>query len=158
VRVALVRVAFVIARSRHRPASHRQRWNAACTTQRMISSRILLAFAVCVGCSGTAQTDIADTTVAGQTFHVFREGPMPAAGVMTTIVIKPLTGTRPDVLEVWVGTAETEDAQKTTCIYDANDGDFDCDVTCANPLPAGSKIWFEITAGDIVSTGSVDIK
>ena len=122
------------------------------------STRFLFALALVAGCSSTSQTDIADTTVNGQPFHVFREGPMPAAGVSTNLVLKPVSGTKPDTVVAWVGTDEAEQSAKTTCDYDSADGDFDCPVTCPDPMPAGAKIYFTIAEGDAASTVSVDIK
>jgi len=83
---------------------------------------------------------------------------MPAAGVSTDLVLKPVSGTKPDTVVAWVGTDEAEPSAKTTCDYDPNDGDFDCNVTCPDPMPAAAKIYFTVTEGDAVTTVSVDIK
>lgn len=121
-------------------------------------TRLALGFALIAGCSSTDKTDIADTTVNSQPFHIFREGPMPAAGVMTTIVIKPTSGVKPDEIRVWIGAAETPDAEKVVGDFDSGDGDFDFALTCPNPMPASSMIYLEVTEGAVVTTASVPIK
>ncbi|MEO7733157.1 MAG: hypothetical protein ABIY55_19495 [Kofleriaceae bacterium] len=123
-----------------------------------IMTRLVLGVALIAGCSSTEKTDIADATVNGQPFHIFREGPMPAAGVMTTLVIKPTTGVKPDEIRVWVGAAETPDAEKVVGEFDAGDGDFDFALTCPNPMPDSSMIYVEVTEGAVVTTTSVPIK
>ncbi|MEO8554188.1 MAG: hypothetical protein ABI678_29635 [Kofleriaceae bacterium] len=118
---------------------------------------LILSIALFGACS-TSATDIGDAQVNGQTIHVAREGDMPAAGVTTTIVFKATTGTKPDAIKGWVGLAEVEASAKVAAVYDANDGDFDDDITCPTPLPAGSKIWFDVTTGETTTTASVEIK
>jgi hypothetical protein len=124
----------------------------------MTSSRLALAFLFAAGCSSTPQTDIADATVGPYTVHVFREGPMPAAGVSTDLVLKPLTGGKPDSVEGWVGLADEPASSKTQAVFDTGDGDFDTDLTCPDPMPAGAQIWFDLTTAGVVATMSVDIK
>ncbi|HEY0251530.1 MAG TPA: hypothetical protein VGC41_08385 [Kofleriaceae bacterium] len=108
------------------------------------------------GCSSSA-TDIGTATVDGRTYSVEREGDMPASGVSTQLVIKPTDETmKPDTVMMWVGLAT--DTDKTAGVFDPNDGDYDVDLTCPNPLPAGSLIWFDITVAGQTSTGSIAIK
>ena len=122
-------------------------------------TRLFCALCVVAGaaCSDSA-TDIGDATVNGQMFHVSREGPMPAAGVSTQLVFKAMDGSKPDSIMAWVGVANVELSQKVLAVYDPGDGDFDDDVICPSPLPAGAKIWFDVTVGATTTTGSVDIK
>jgi hypothetical protein len=94
----------------------------------------------------------------GQVFHVSREGDMPAAGVSTQLVVKAMSGTKPDSVVGWVGTADAPASAKVAASYDPNDGDFDDDITCPSPMPEGAKIYFDITEGSVTSTISVDIK
>ncbi len=117
-----------------------------------------LIVAALAACSSTPQTDIADGTVGPYTVHIFREGPMPAAGVMTDIVLKPTSGGMPDSVDGWVGLADEPASAKTTSVFDSNDGDYDTDLTCPNPMPAGAQIWFDVTTAGVVATMSVDIK
>jgi len=121
--------------------------------------RLFIACALVAGCTSTSATDIGDATIAsGQTFHISREGDMPAAGVSTQLVLKPMTGVKPDSVMGWVGTADAPASAKVAAKYDSNDGDFDDDITCPSPLPEGAKIYFDITEGSVTSTISVDIK
>jgi len=124
------------------------------TITRLFCALCLVAGAAC----SDSATDIGDMTVNGQTFHISREGPMPAAGVSTTLVFKPMGGSKPDSIMGWVGLVNVDASQKVAAIYDSNDGDFDDDVTCPDPLPAGSKIWLEVTTAAVTTTGSIDIK
>jgi hypothetical protein len=121
--------------------------------------RLFIACALVAGCSSTPATDIGDATMAnGQVFHISREGDMPAAGVSTQLVVKPASGAKPDSVMGWVGVADAPASAKVAATYDPNDGDFDDDITCPNPLPEGSKIYFDITEGSTTDTISVDIK
>ena len=121
--------------------------------------RLFIACALVAGCTSTSATDIGDATMAnGQVFHISREGDMPAAGVMTQLVVKPMSGAKPDSVVGWVGVADAPASAKVAATYDSNDGDFDDDITCPSPLPEGSKIYFDITEGSVTSTISVDIK
>jgi len=121
--------------------------------------RLFIACALVAGCTSTSATDIGDATMAnGQVFHISREGDMPAAGVSTQLVLKPMSGAKPDSVMGWVGAADAPASAKVAATYDPNDGDFDDDVTCPSPLPEGSKIYFDITEGSVTSTISVDIK
>lgn len=119
---------------------------------------LLLSLALFGACSSTSATDIGDVTVNGQTIHVAREGDMPAAGVSTQLVFKPMSGAKPDSIVGWVGLAEADASTKVTAVYDSGDGDFDDDITCPTPLPAGSMIWFTVTSGATVTTASIAIK
>ncbi|MEP6864249.1 MAG: hypothetical protein ABJE66_26755 [Deltaproteobacteria bacterium] len=94
----------------------------------------------------------------GQVFRISREGDMPAAGVSTQLVLKPMSGAKPDSVLGWVGVADAPASAKVAAMYDSNDGDFDDPMTCPSPLPEGSKIYFDITEGSVTSTVSVDIK
>lgn len=120
---------------------------------------LLCALALIAGaCSSDDATDIGDTTVNGQTIHVSREGPMPAAGVSTQLVFKATDGAKPDSIMAWVGLADADAAAKVAAVYDPGDGDFDDDLTCPSPLPAGSLIWFQVTSNGTTSVGSIAIK
>lgn len=121
--------------------------------------RLFIACALVAGCTSTSATDIGDATMSnGQVFHISREGDMPAAGVSTQLVLKPMSGAKPDSVMGWVGVADAPASAKVAATYDPNDGDFDDDVTCPSPLPEGSKIYFDVTEGSVTSTISVDIK
>ncbi|MFT3700582.1 MAG: hypothetical protein QM831_45985 [Kofleriaceae bacterium] len=119
---------------------------------------LLFASALFAGCASNA-TDIADATVAGHAYHIEREGAEPASGVSTQLVIKPMDESmKPDTVMMWVGLQDADPSTKVAGVFDPNDGDYDVDLTCPNPLPAGSMIWFDITLGGVTSTGSVAIK
>lgn len=121
--------------------------------------RLLIAWALVAGCASSSATDIGDATMAnGQVFHISREGDMPAAGVATRLVLKPMGGEKPDSARGWVGTTDAPASAKVLATYDPNDGDFDDDITCPSPLPEGAKIYFDVTEGSVTSTISVDIK
>jgi len=94
----------------------------------------------------------------GQVMHISREGDMPAAGVSTQLVLKPVSGAKPDSVMGWVGTTDAPASAKVAATYDSNDGDFDDDITCPSPMPEGAKIYFDITEGSTTDTISVDIK
>ena len=83
---------------------------------------------------------------------------MPAAGVMTNLVLKPISGGMPDSVDGWVGLADEPASGKTQSVLDSGDGDYDTELTCPDPLPAGSQIWFDLTTAGVVATMSVDIK
>ncbi len=120
----------------------------------LLSSSLMFAAAAC----GSNATDIGDVTVGTQSYHVEREGAEPAAGVSTQLVFKPNDGVKPDSIYGWVGLADVEDSAKVLAVYDPNDGDFDDDVTCPSPLPAGSLIYFDVTKDGVTNTGSIAIK
>jgi hypothetical protein len=125
----------------------------------MASMRLL--FALClvgVGCK-TPATDIGDVTVGSASYHISREGDAVAAGVSTDLVVKPAAGdTKPDSVVGWIGLADAADSTKVTGTFDPNDGDFDNDLTCPSPLPAGSQFWFTVTVAGVPATGSIDYK
>ena len=58
----------------------------------------------------------------------------------------------------WIGVMSAEGSVKKLASYDANDGDFDDDITCPNPLPVGSKFYFDVTTAGVTLTGSIDFK
>jgi len=111
------------------------------------------------GCSSKDDaTVVGDVTVGTQTLHVEREGAEVAAGAKTRFVLKVTSGAKPTSVTGWVGVESGEGSTKYKANYDEGDGDFDDDVTCPTPLPAGSKIWFDVMNGDTKTTGSIAIK
>jgi hypothetical protein len=121
----------------------------------MTTTSLFLAIgAALCGCASTSQTPIGDTTVGSYSLHIFREGPVCAAGVMTTLVIKATAGGKPSSVVGWVG-AEDASQGMVTGVYDANDGDFDLDLTCPDPLPTDAKFFFTLDGTD---TGSIALK
>jgi hypothetical protein len=112
-----------------------------------------LGAALC-GCASKSQTTIGDTTAGAYSVHIFREGPACTAGVMTTLVLKTTAGGMPSSVVGWVGNEDAE-ASAVTAVYDPNDGDFDLDVTCPNPLPTDAKFYFTL---DGTATGSIALK
>jgi hypothetical protein len=123
----------------------------------MLKASLLTVVALCAGCADD-KTDIGDTTVGAISFHVFREGPAAAAGVETTLVLKPITGGMPTSITGWVGVASGEGSTKVRAVFDSGDGDYDDDITCPSPMPAGAKFWFDVDNGGVVLTGSIDLK
>jgi hypothetical protein len=121
---------------------------------RMKTSRAFFLIAALAGCA-TDKTDIGDTTVGQYSFHVFREGPACTAGVDTTLVLKATAGGKPSSIVAWVGVASAEGSEKVTAVYDSGDSDFDIDMTCPDPMPAGAKFFFLV---DGSATGSIDLK
>lgn len=109
-----------------------------------------------VGC-GTSATDIGDVTVGTTSYHIAREGAEPAAGVSTQMVIEPNDGSKPDAVAGWVGLA-TDTAMAVPAKFDANDGDFDDDITVQDPMPGDSMFYFTVTTGDVTGTGSIAIR
>lgn len=124
-----------------------------------ISSLVMIALTTAATACSSSATDIADANVGGHEYHVSREGDEPAAGVSTQLVLKPMDANdKPDTVMMWVGLQDVDASAKVAGVYDPNDGDYDVDLTCPNPLPAGSMIWFDIVEGGVTSTGSVAIK
>lgn len=124
--------------------------------------RFLLALALgfTCGCSSSSdKTEIGDVAIGANTFHVFREGPAAGAGVMTTFVIKPTSGDIPTAVAGWVGTSgDVPDSAQVAAVFDANDGDYDLDMTCPTPFDPASKLWFSVEHGDVDVTGSIALK
>ncbi len=112
---------------------------------------LLLAIAACT----KDHTDMGDVTVGQFTFDVFREGPACAAGVSTDIVVKPVSGGMPDTIVGWVGLASGEGSPMVQSVFDPGDGDFDTDLTCPNPMPAGAEFFFTVDGNE---TGSIDLR
>lgn len=119
------------------------------------TSLFLIIGATLCGCASKDKTDIGDTTVGPYSFHIFREGPACIAGVETDIVVKPTAGGKPSSITGWVGLATADSSVKVTADYDSNDGDFDTNLTCPDPMPAGAKFFFIV---DGTMTGSIDLK
>ena len=113
---------------------------------------LVLFFAAC----SSSATTVGTVTAGGETFEIKREGDAPAAGSMTTMVIKP-DGAKPDSVDGWIG-LETDDDLAVDAVYDSGDGDFDLDIDVQSPLPAGSKFFYEITIAGQVNAGSIDLK
>ena len=112
-----------------------------------------------VGCSSKDDaTVVGDVTAGTQTLHVEREGAEVAAGAKTRFVVKVTAGAKPTSVTGWVGLENAEGSTKYKANYDDGDGDFDDDVTCPSPLPAGSRIWFDVMNGDSKVTTSIAIK
>ena len=128
---------------------------------RGMTSKTRWFFALCVtagAACGSSATDIGDITVGTTSYHISREGPEPAAGVATQMVIKPNDGSKPDMIAGWVGLANADASTKVAAKYDPNDGDFDDDITCPSPMPVGSKFHVDITTAGVVLSGSIDFK
>ncbi|MEO8702753.1 MAG: hypothetical protein ABI867_22100 [Kofleriaceae bacterium] len=109
------------------------------------------------GCA-TDKTDIGDATVGAITFHIFREGPAATAGADTTLVLKSTAGGNPTSIVGWVGLETADDSTKVDAVFDSGDGDYDIDITCPDPLPAGSQFWFTVDDDGAVETGMIDLK
>ena len=106
-------------------------------------------------CSSEDKTDMGNVTLNANTFDVFREGPVCAAGVMTDIVVKPISGPMPTSVVGWVGLASGDGSTMVTSEFDSGDGDFDTNVTCPDPMPVGAQFFFTI---DDNATGSIDLR
>ena len=111
---------------------------------------------VLAGCA-KEHTDMGDVTVGQFTFDVFREGPACVAGVSTDIVVKPVSGGMPQSIVGWVGVASGTGSTMVTSVFDSGDGDFDTDLTCPDPMPAGAQFFF-IVNDDDNDVGSIDLK
>ena len=127
------------------------------TSPRLFISSVLLAGIEVTGACGSSATDIGDVDEGTQRYHVAREGAEPAAGVSTQLVFKPNDGVKADSIYGWVGLADVAMSDKVLAVYDPNDGDFDADITCPSPLPAGSLIYFDVTMAGVTNTASMAI-
>jgi hypothetical protein len=118
--------------------------------------KMLLLASLLAACGSSAVT-LGSTQVGPYTFDVEYEGPAPAAGVTTNMVLKPTAGGMPTSIESWIGPADVDASMKKEGVYDSNDGDYDTDFTIPNPLPAGSKYYFDVNTSGTVVTGSMDL-
>lgn len=127
---------------------------------RVSLSALALVAASLVGCgSDEPHVDIGDVTVGTRTFHVFREGDPIAAGASTRLVLKSTAGGNPASITGWIGVESAEGSTKAQANFDAGDGDYDDNLTCPSPLPAGAKFWFTVVDESGQSlTGSIDYK
>ncbi len=128
------------------------------TSPRLFLSSLIFAGIAVSGACGTSATDIGDVEAGTHSYHVAREGAEPAAGVSTQLVFKPNDGVKADSIYGWVGLADVAMSGKVLAVYDPNDGDFDDDVTCPSPLPAGALIYFDVTLAGVTNTASIAIK
>ncbi len=118
--------------------------------------KLLLASLLLAAC-GTSAVTLGSTQVGPYTFDVKYEGPAPAAGVTTNMVLKPTSGGMPTSIESWIGPADVDASMKKEGVYDSNDGDYDTDFTIPSPLPADSKYYFDVNTNGTVVTGSMDL-
>lgn len=109
------------------------------------------------GCGSTAKDtrDLGDVTVGAYTVHLETEGAAVSPGAVTQFVVKPTAGGKPTSVVGWVGVQTGEGSTKAPGNYDANDGDYDIDVTAPNPIPTGSMFWFQLETNGHIDTGSI---
>ena len=118
--------------------------------------KLLFASLLLAAC-GTSAVTLGTTIVGPYTFDVEYEGPAPAAGVTTNMVLKPTAGGMPTSIESWIGVADADASMKKPGVYDSNDGDYDTDFTIEDPLPADAKYYFDVNTNGTVVTGSIDL-
>jgi len=102
-----------------------------------------------------SKTSEGTLTVGTHSVEVTREGDLVAGGT-TNFAVKVDGGTTVDSVQAWYGLES--DTQRTSCDYDSADGDYDCDVSIANPIPPGAQLFIVVTTNGSPATGSISVK
>jgi hypothetical protein len=103
----------------------------------------------------SSETQEGNVTIGTHTVAVTREGDL-TAGDTTNFACKVDGGVQVDGVQAWYGLSS--DTQRTACVYDSDDGDYDCDVSIAAPIPPGAALFIIVTTNGVPATGSIAVQ